>query len=388
MPAMLFCKLQPAVRHITRSFGSFKASQLQIIKCRDDQRQLKPDPRSIVFGQNFTNHMLEIDWTDASGWSTPKICPLHNFSLHPSAKVLHYANELFEGLKAYRGVDGRIRMFRPDMNMHRMNRSATRSCFPNFDGEELIACISELIRLDQDFVLPFETKTSLYIRPFMIATEGTLGVSKSNRGILSVILSPVGSYFSAGSSIKHVSLMANPSFVRAWPGGTGDNKVGANYAPTIQIQQEALGKGLQQVLWLFGEDHQVTEVGTMNVFFVFKNCSGKQLQLVTPPLGDGIILPGVVRDSTLTLARHWPDVEVVERRITMAEVKESLAKQTLVEMFGTGTAAVICPIGMIEYMGEKLQLPVDGALSGRAYRALERITSGEDSPHDWCRVVC
>lgn len=385
----MLCNLpykQPDARHITRSFSSFRASDLEITKCRDDQRQAKPDPRNLLFGHHFTDHMLEVDWTEADGWSRPKISPLHNFSIHPSAKVLHYANELFEGMKAYRGVDGRIRMFRPDMNMQRMNRSASRSSLPNFDGEELIACMSELIRLDQEFVFPSETRTALYIRPFMFGTEAALGVSKSRRAILSVILSPVGSYF-AGSQTKNIALMASPSYVRAWPGGTGEHKLGANYATTIQIQQEAVDKGLQQVLWLFGEDRQITEVGTMNVFVVLKGTSG-QVQLVTPPLGDGLILPGIVRDSILRLARNLPDIQVVERRITIGEVKDALANQTLVEMFGAGTACVVSPIGMIEYMGENLELPVSSGVSGRLLNALERITSGEESPHEWCRIVC
>jgi branched-chain amino acid aminotransferase len=378
----------PATRQLSRCLSSFKASHLEITNCPDHQKQPKPDPKNIVFGQNFTNHMLEIEWTEVNGWSNPKISPLHNFSLHPSAKVLHYANECFEGQKAYRGVDGRIRLFRPEMNMKRMNRSASRCCMPNFDGEELITCISELIKLDQEFVLPAETKTALYIRPFMFGTEAALGVSKSKTCLLSVILSPVGSYFSPGSQIKHVNLMANPSYVRAWPGGTGDHKMGSNYAPTIKIQEEAVGRGLQQVLWLHGPDHEVTEVGTMNIFIVVRGSSGK-LQLITPPLGRGLILPGIVRDSILTIARTWDEVEVVERFFTMNELKEMIQNQTLVEMFGAGTACVVSPIGVIDYMGEKLCLPTgEGGLSEELHRKLDRITYGVEDPFSWCRIVC
>ena len=268
-----------------RRSHTFSASQLQVVTCREDQRQSKPDPKNIAFGRNFTDHMLEIEWSDSGGWSEPRICPVHHLSLHPSAKVLHYAAGLFEGMKAFRGVDGRIRLFRPEMNMKRMNLSATRCCFPNFDGEQLIRCISELIKLDQDFVFGPETQTSLYIRPTMIGTEAALGVTKSNCGLLFVLMSPVGPYFSCKD--KHVSLLADPRFVRAWPGGTGDNKIGANYAPTIMVQQEAALKGMQQVLWLFGADHQVTEAGTMNIFMVVRE--GERTQLVTPPLTDGIV---------------------------------------------------------------------------------------------------
>lgn len=329
--------------------------------------------------------MLEIEWSDADGWSRPRIGPLRNLSLHPSAKVLHYASELFEGMKAFRGVDGKVRLFRPEMNMNRMKASAVRSCFPPFDGEELIACISKLVEQDQHFVLGPETKTSLYIRPTMIGTEAALGVARSNRGLLYVILSPVGSYFATAGQ-NGVSLLADPAHVRAWPGGTGDHKLGSNYGPTIRVQNEALAKGLNQVLWLYGEEHQVTEVGTMNVFCVFKSDTG--FQLVTPPLNGGLILPGVVRDSVLTLARSWSDVQVVERAVTMKLVKAGLADGSLIEMFGTGTACVVSPISRIHYMGEDLMVPTDGVLSGRAFRSLEQIVRGQVSPHEWTRVIC
>lgn len=369
-----------------RSIVTFRAADLEVIKCPEEQQRTPPDPANIVFGHEFTDHMLEVEWTDASGWSRPRISPLHNFSIHPSAKALHYASQLFEGMKAFRGVDGKVRLFRPDMNMKRMNASAARSCFPPFDGEELITCISKLVQIDQKFVFGPETKTSLYIRPAMIGTDPTLGVAKSNQGVLFVILSPVGSYFNPGTETKHANLLADPSHVRAWPGGTGDHKLGSNYGPTIHVQQEAQKKGLNQVLWLFGEDDQVTEVGTMNVFFVFKQKD--KLLLVTPPLTDGLILPGVNRDSVLALARNWPDVQVEERRVTMGEVKKTMKDGSLLEMFGAGTACVVSPIGMIQYMGEQLKLPTTGVLSGRALIELDKIVRGEVSPHPWTRIVC
>ena len=246
--------------------------------------------------------------------------------------------------------------------------------------------MSELIRLDQDFVFGPETKTALYIRPTMIATEGTLGVSQSNSGILFVILSPVGSYFAPGSNINSVNLLADPSYVRAWPGGTGDRKLSSNYGPTLKVQREALSKGLHQVLWLFGEDHQLTEIGTMNVFAVFR-APGNKMKLVTPPLGDGLILPGIVRDSILTLARTWSDVEVEERRFTMKEVVNSLKDGSLLEIFGAGTACVVTPVSGIFYMDQQLKIPTAG-LSERLHQSLDDITYGRVTPHEWCRIVC
>jgi branched-chain amino acid aminotransferase len=330
--------------------------------------------------------MLEIRWHEETGWAAPVISPFHNLSMHPASKCLHYACQLFEGLKAYRGVDGKIRMFRPDMNMKRMQNSAERSYFPSFDREELIKCISHLIRLDEDFVFPAETNTALYIRPAMIGSEGTLGVHASNEGILFVLLSPVGSYFAAGQVSPSVSLLANPSYVRAWPGGTGDSKLGSNYGPTIYVQKKAAAEGFQQVLWLFGEDNLLTEAGTMNIMVVLKGPSGKK-QLITPPLGDGLILPGVTRDSILALARKWSDVEVIERRIPMKEVQESVKNGTLLELFGAGTACIVSPVNRISFKGHDIPIPTGGELSARILKTLTDIHYARITPHEWARQV-
>jgi branched-chain amino acid aminotransferase len=211
--------------------------------------------------------MLSIEW-NSSKWSSPRIEPMHNLSLHPAAKVLHYAIELFEGLKAYRGVDGKVRMFRPDMNMSRMHRSTLRSSLPDFDKDELLKCLLKFISVEKQWV-PKEPRASLYVRPTFIATEPTLGVSEGNSALLYVIASPSGPYFPTG--IKPVSLYADPTYCRAFYGGVGNFKVGSNYGPTVYVAKQAAKKSCQQVLWLYGEDHLVTEAGTMNVFFVFKN---------------------------------------------------------------------------------------------------------------------
>lgn len=181
--------------------------------------------------------------------------------------------QLFEGLKAYRGVDGNIRVFRPDMNMARMNASAARSGLPTFESDEFIKCFSRLVSIDQEWV-PHTESASLYLRPTLIGIEPTLGVASSDSALLYTILSPVGGYFKPGATSMGVSLLADPRYVRAWPGGVGDRKMGSNYAPTIQIQKEASAQGLQQVLWLYGEDHQITEVGTMNIFVLLVNEQG------------------------------------------------------------------------------------------------------------------
>lgn len=362
---------------------SFKASDLKIIKSTSPASL--PDPATLKFGHHFTSHMLTINWNLSSGWSTPLIHPLQNFSLHPASKGLHYALQLFEGLKAYRGMDGKIRVFRPDMNMNRMINSAARSFFPTFDGGQLIDCINQLICLDEKFVFPASTNTSLYIRPAMLGTEGTLGVDASSEGILYVLLSPVGSYFSAGQSIPAVSLMANPDYVRAWPGGTGDKKLGSNYGPSIFVQKRSLKEGCQQVLWLYGDDNQVTEAGTMNVFAVFKK--GDKKLLVTPPLEDSLILPGVTRDSIINIAKGWKDVEIQERRIYMQEIEDGVGDGSLLEFFGAGTACVVSPVNRIVFKGKDIHIPAGGELSSRIYKTLTDIQYGRITPHEWMREI-
>uniref|UniRef100_A0A670XSR0 Branched-chain-amino-acid aminotransferase n=1 Tax=Pseudonaja textilis TaxID=8673 RepID=A0A670XSR0_PSETE len=255
---------------------------------------------------------------------------------------------LFEGMKAYRGVDGKIRLFRPRLNMDRMLRSAARATLPGFDKEELLQCIQKLVEVEKEWV-PYSTSASLYIRPTLIGTEPSLGVKKPSRAILYVILSPVGPYFTSGT-FNPVSLWADPKYVRAWKGGTGDCKLGGNYGSSIYAQREAMELGCQQVLWLYGDDHQITEVGTMNLFLYWRNEDGED-ELATPPL-DGIILPGVTRQSILDLARKWGEFKVSERYITMSDLTTALKEKRVKEMFGAGTACVVCPVSTILYLGE------------------------------------
>lgn len=364
-----------------------EASKLTITKTTSPKEKLPND--QLVFGKTFTDHILEVEWTAEKGWAAPTITPYHNFSFDPSTIVFHYGFEAFEGMKAYRDRDNQIRIFRPDMNMARMNKSAERIVLPTFDSEEFIKLISEFVKLEKSFV-PEGEGYSLYLRPTIIGTTATLGVSVPDRALLYVIASPVGPYYSTG--FKAVSLEATDYAVRAWPGGVGDKKLGANYAPCVKPQLEAAQRGYQQNLWLFGEEGYVTEVGTMNVFFVFKNADGKK-ELVTAPL-DGTILEGVTRDSILAVskAKLSPDEWIVsERKFTMKEVKERAAKGELVEAFGAGTAALVSPIKTIGWRGEDISVPLEGGDAGlltiQVADWIKKIQYGDEEFEGWSRVV-
>ncbi|THH02861.1 hypothetical protein EW026_g105 [Hermanssonia centrifuga] len=318
-------------------------------------------------------------------------------ALEPSATVFHYAQGLFEGLKAYRDANGKITMFRPDMNMKRMNASAERVALPTFDGDAVIELMKQLIRLDKHWI-PDQEGYSLYIRPTMIGTEAALGIHPPNAALLYVICSPVGPYYRHG--FKPVALYGTTEYTRASPGGIGAYKLSANYAPGVMVQKEAAKKGYIQNLWLYGPEHHVTEVGTMNAFIVFKQADGV-LELVTPPL-DGMILPGVTRDSVLALARDhasgkapiegMPEGKLVvtERPVTMKEVKKAAEEGRLVEFFGTGTAAVISPVDRIGYEGEDLHIPTGpdgmGVISRPIWKHLVGIQTGK-IPHEWSVAV-
>ncbi|XP_068605573.1 branched-chain-amino-acid aminotransferase, mitochondrial isoform X2 [Brachionichthys hirsutus] len=376
-------QLPPLSFRFLRFSSSFKAADLVIE--RSAAPKPRPDPSTLVFGKHFSDHMLTVDWTDAGGWETPRIRPFQNLSLHPASSALHYSIELFEGMKAFRGVDNSIRLFRPMLNMERMHRSADRSCLPLFDKGELLACIRQLVALDQEWV-PYSLDASLYIRPTFIGTEPSLGVSRAGKALLFVIVGPVGPYFATGS-FSPVSLLADPAFVRAWRGGVGAYKVGGNYGPTIAVQNEAVKRGCQQVLWLYGEEEQITEVGTMNLFIYMTNEEGER-ELITPPL-DGMILPGVTRQSLLDLARTWGEFSVTERTMDMREVLRLLEAGRVLEVFGAGTACVVCPVGSLLYKGKKYEVPTmqNGPdLAKRFYKELTDIQYGRTAS-EWAPLV-
>ncbi|XP_019745384.1 branched-chain-amino-acid aminotransferase, mitochondrial [Hippocampus comes] len=366
-----------------RLASSFKASDLSVE--RNPKPAAKPDPSELVFGKQFSDHMLTVSWSADSGWDAPCIKPFQNLSLHPASSALHYSIELFEGMKAFRGVDNHVRLFRPMLNMERMHRSAVRSSLPTFDKGELLECIKKLVALDQEWV-PYSQEASLYIRPTFIGTEPSLGVTRASQALLFVIVGPVGPYFATGS-FNPVSLLADPSFVRAWKGGVGSYKMGGNYGPTISVQNEAVQRGCQQVLWLYGPDEQITEVGTMNLFIYWTNDNGEK-ELMTPPL-DGIILPGVTRQSLLDLARTWGEFKVTERTMGMQELLTALDAGQVLEVFGAGTACVVCPVGSLLYNGKTYHIPTmqnGPELAKRFYKELTDIQYGRKAS-EWAPLV-
>lgn len=353
---------------------TFHACDIQIHKCHPNELKLKPEIDQVTaFGHFYTDHMFNCDWDSENGWSTPHIHKIRNLAIHPGAKVLHYALGAFEGAKAFRGVDNKIRFFRLSDNVNRLLHSAKRLSLPEFDPLELMKCIHKLVHLEQDWI-PRQPLTALYIRPTILGTDPSLGVSSSKNAMLYVLLSPVGPYFKTG--FKPISLYADPDFVRAWPGGAGNTKLSSNYGPTVKVQDIAEELGLQQVLWLYGEDMKLTEVGTMNIFVSFRDASGK-LHLVTPPLSDGLILPGITRSSILQLARQWDDLVCEERYVTIGEIRQLIAENRLVEIFGAGTACVVCPISKIHMKdGHVIHIPHSSEVSERLLKAITDIQYG------------
>ncbi|KAM4825354.1 branched-chain-amino-acid aminotransferase, mitochondrial isoform 2-T2 [Thomomys bottae] len=295
------------------------------------------------------------------------------------------SREIFEGMKAFKSQDQQVRLFRPWLNMDRMLRSAQRLCLPTFDKGELLECIRRLIEVDKDWV-PEAVGTSLYVRPVLIGNQPSLGVGIASEALLYVILCPVGSYF-PGDAMTPISLLADPTYIRAWVGGVGNYKLGGNYGPTVLVQQEAQKKGCEQVLWLYGPDQQLTEVGTMNIFIYWTYEDGV-LELVTPPL-DSIILPGVIRQSLLDLARSWGEFRVEERTITMKELLRALQEGRVREVFGSGTACQVCPVHGILYEGQKLHIPTmenGPELTSRFQKELRAIQYGTNA-HEWILQV-
>ncbi len=297
------------------------------------------DEKKMGFGKLFTDYMFIMDYCAEKGWNDPRVEPYHPFTLDPSCSVFHYGQEIFEGLKCYRRADGGIQLFRARDNFARMNTSAARMCIPAFDEEVAMRGLEELLKVEKDWV-PHSNGASLYIRPTIIATEPALGVHAAEHYIFFIILSPSGAYYSGG--LAPVGIYVEDKFVRAVRGGVGYAKTGGNYAASIKAGDEAEKRGYTQVLWLDGvEQKYVEEVGAMNMMFVI---DGK---IITPVL-NGSILPGITRDSVMKLARDMGYV-VEERKVAIAEVLEAAEKGVLEEAFGTGTAAVVSPVGKLGY---------------------------------------
>jgi branched-chain amino acid aminotransferase len=313
---------------------------IQISRATGEQLRPKPDnENNLVFGKHFSDHMFLMNYDIGKGWHNARIVPYGNLNLDPAAMVLHYGQGIFEGLKAYRTANGAIQLFRPDKNFDRFNRSARRMCMPEIAPEVQFHALETLLKVDADWV-PRSRGTSLYIRPTMIAIEPALGVRPAHQYLYYIITCPVGAYYAEG--FNPVKIYVTDEYVRAVRGGVGEAKTMANYAASLYAAEVAKKKGFTQVLWLDAvERRYVEEVGTMNIFFYIGD------ELVTPPL-TGSILPGVTRDSVIHMARHW-GVKVSERPITIDEVIETAKSGKMKECFGTGTAAVISPVGDIFY---------------------------------------
>ncbi|MBO8144150.1 MAG: branched-chain amino acid aminotransferase [Thermodesulfobacterium sp.] len=312
--------------------------EIEIFLAEEEKRKV-PNFEELSFGKIFTPHMFIMKYERNKGWHSPQIKPLSNIELHPAAIVLHYSQSVFEGLKAYYGIDGKIRFFRIWDHIARLNRSAERLCIPQIDPDFVFRAIKTLVSIDKEWI-PKKKGAALYIRPLIFATQPTLGLKVSCEYLFVIILSPVGAYYKEG--FNPVKIYVTTEYIRACPGGTGEVKTGGNYAASLKAQELAHKKGYTQVLWLDAKERKyVEEVGSMNIFFYFEN------ELITPAL-TGSILPGVTRDSVLKLVPKL-GIPAKERKISIDEVIEGIKNNTLKECFGTGTAAVISPVGEICY---------------------------------------
>lgn len=340
----------------------------------------KPNDEDLSFGTVFTDHMFIMDYTEGKGWYNPRIVPYQSVTLDPAAMIFHYGQTIFEGLKAYATDDGNINLFRPQSNFKRLNKSNERMVIPPVDETFAFTALKKLIEVEKDWV-PTAEGTSLYIRPFIISTDAYLGVAPSKNYKFMIILSPVGAYYKEG--IDPVKIAVENEFVRAVFGGTGEAKTAGNYAASLKAQEIVEAQGFTQVLWLDGvEKKYIEEVGSMNVFFKIDG------DIITPAL-TGSILHGITRDSVIKLLNHW-DIPVIERKISMEELAQAHAEGRLEEAFGTGTAAVISPIGQLHWQDEAYVINegVTGDISKRLYDTLTGIQYGNvEDPFNWIEKI-
>lgn len=340
-----------------------------------------PGPENpLVFGTIFTDHMYVMEYSIEKGWHDPAIMPYQPITLDPSAMVFHYGQEMFEGLKAYKTEDGRILLFRPDKNAERAVNSNRRLMIPEIPVEDFINGVKTLVELDQAWI-PTKEGTSLYVRPFVIATDPFLGVRPSNTYKFIIILSPVGAYYPEG--LNPVKIWIEDEYVRAVRGGIGEAKAGGNYVASMAAQVKAHEEGYSQVLWLDGVERKyIEEVGAMNIFFKINGT------VVTPVL-NGSILPGVTRNTCIELCKEW-GLPVEERRISVDELEEAARTGALEEVWGTGTAAVISPVGHLRYVNDVFQIGDGGIgeISQRLYDTVTGIQLGKiQDTHGWTMEV-
>lgn len=348
---------------------------MQIEIRKTTEHRVKMPVSQLGFGKYFSDHMFLMDY-QGGRWQRPRIEPYGPLSLEPGACVLHYSQCLFEGQKAFRGKGGKVRLFRPRFHAERMAKGTRRLCMPAIPEEDYLAAVRTIVDLDRDWV-PDTRGASLYIRPTLIGTEAFLGVRPAEKYLFFIITSPVGAYYSEG--FNPVKIWVEEEFVRAAPGGLGAVKAGANYAASLSAFINAKAKGYSQVLWLDAlNKEKVEEVGTMNVFFRFRD------HVVTPPLG-GTILNGATRDCVLRMLADWK-VPTEEREITLTEVIEGYRNGTLLEAFGSGTAAVISPIGELAAKGQSMKFGEGkpGELTQRLFDEITGIQYGEKpDPYGW-----
>ena len=350
---------------------------LDIKITRTETPKAKPAPgQKLGFGKIFTDHMFVMNYTEGQGWHDARVVPFQNISLSPAAMVYHYGQEMFEGLKAYKGDDGEVYLFRPDMNAKRTNASNERLVIPQLPEEDFVQAVKAVVDVDRDWV-PTEPGTSLYIRPFIIATDEFLGVAPSKTYLFMIILAPSGAYYESG--LAPVGIWIEDEYVRAVRGGMGFAKTGGNYAASLIAQQKAHDAGYSQVLWLDGVERKyIEEVGAMNIFFKINGT------VITPEL-NGSILPGITRNSVLELCRSW-GYPVEERKISADELIEAQRNGTLEECWGTGTAAVISPVGKLRYVDEVMTINGGniGELSQKLYDTITGIQTGKlEDPRGW-----
>ena len=343
---------------------------------RDVLKEKPQDESKLGFGKYMTDYMFVMDWSKEEGWHDARIEPNAPIALDPACVTLHYAQETFEGLKAYRTEEGKIQLFRPEMNAKRMINSNARLCMPEFPVDMFVEAVKAIVKCEEDWV-PHAKDTSLYIRPFMFATEAALGVHMASAYKFIVICCPVGAYYPTG--LDPVKIMVEDELVRAVKGGTGFTKCGGNYAGSILGQVKAEKMGYTQVLWLDGEERKyVEEVGTMNIMFKIDG------EIYTAPI-EGTVLPGVTRDSMIHLLRDW-GYKVNETKLSVDDLMKAGHDGTLEEVFGTGTAAVISPVGELRYKDDVVIINdmKTGELTQKLYDTLTGIQWGRlEDKYGW-----
>ena len=340
----------------------------------------KPDPSTLSFGTVFTDHMFVMEYTPSGGWQNGRIVPYGPIQLDPAAVVLHYGQEMFEGLKAYKTASGKVQLFRPYMNAKRTNRTNDRLCIPPIDEELFVSAIKALVDVDQDWI-PQGEGTSLYVRPFIFGDEPYLGVRASKTYRFMIILSPVGPYFSSG--LQPTKMYVEDQYIRATAGGTGEAKCGGNYGGALKAQEIAHEKGYEQILWLDAHDRKyIEEIGSANAFFVIGD------EVVTSPLS-GTILPGITRDSIIALCKHF-GIPVSERKLSIDELLEAYRAGRLKEMFASGTAAIVAPIGELLYQDQLMTINDGkiGPIAQKMYDTIYGIQTGRvDDFMNWTVAV-